>query len=247
MIWSLRVITSYTIFSIIIVLFFAIFFVPMILRIVSRDFSYKIAKILSYCFVYILWCICGIKFKIEGAEKLPQNKKDYKGQPYLLLSNHQSFWENFFMQLIVPKHSWVIKRELLTIPVFGWGLGALDTIAVNRDNKLSVMQILKEGVKKFKQNYSMVMFPEATRIHVNKEVKFKPSAAKLAINGKVPIVLMVHNAGLFWPKGFWFKKPGTITVKILQEITVDEVQNYNPRDLTVYIEKIINSEKKKLI
>ena len=72
--------------------------------------------------------------QIEGQEILPKD-----GKPYLALANHQSFWENFFMQLIIPKHSWVIKRELETIPIFGWGIKTVQPIAVDRNNNRSII------------------------------------------------------------------------------------------------------------
>lgn len=204
-------------------------------------FRYKIAEIFSYIFIYLLWFVCEIKFELEGKEKLPSDDK-----PYLVLANHQSFWENFFMQLIIPKHSWVIKKELLDIPIFGWGLKSVLPIAVNRNNNGSVTQILKEGSEKIKNGLSLIVFPESTRVSVEKSIKFKASAAKLAINTGVPIVLIAHNAGLFWPKGFWFIKSGTIKVKVLEYMHPDDIANYDARTLTAYIQERINTEKNEL-
>ena len=91
------------------------------------------------------------------------------------------------------------------------------------------------------------MFPEATRVKIDKNVKFKPSAAKLAMNTNSPIVLIAHNAGVFWPKGFWFRKPGLISVKILEVISVKKYAEYDVRTLTIYIENRINKEKEILV
>ena len=218
--------------------FFVLLCIPMQLLNAPYAFRYKVAESFSYIFIYLIWIICGIKFAVEGIDKLPSN-----GKPYLVLANHQSFWENFFMQLIIPKHSWVIKEELLAMPIFGWGLKTVAPIAVNRNNSRSVTQIIKEGTQKIEDNISIVMFPESTRVGVDKSIKFKASAARLALNTGVPIVLIAHNAGLVWPKGFWFISTGTIKVRIIEQITPKQAAKHDARELTAYIQERINAEK----
>jgi 1-acyl-sn-glycerol-3-phosphate acyltransferase len=242
MFWRSKTLAFYTIITIVMVSFFLLLCIPMQLLNAPYAFRYKVSEVFSYIFIYLIWVICGIKYKVEGQEHLPKD-----GKPYLALANHQSFWENFFMQLIIPKHSWVIKRELEVIPVLGWGIKSVQPIAVDRNNSQSVSQILREGAKKIDANLSLVMFPEATRVKVNKSVKFKASAAKLAINTGVPVVLIAHNAGLVWPKGFWFKQPGTVTVKIIEYISAEKVASFDARELTAYIQDNINIEKNKLV
>lgn len=242
MLWRLRTLAFYTVISFFMVSFFILLCIPMQLLKAPYAFRYKVSEIFSYIFIYLIWLICGIKFNVEGQEILPKD-----GKPYLALANHQSFWENFFMQLIIPKHSWVIKKELESIPVFGWGIKTVQPIAVDRNNNTSVTQILEEGSKKIEAGLSLVIFPEATRVKVDKNVKFKASAAKLAINANVPIVLIAHNAGLVWPKGFWFKQSGTIKVKIIEYIAAEKVISQDARELTAYIQEVINKEKNKLV
>ncbi|GAB4165840.1 MAG: hypothetical protein Tsb006_5330 [Rickettsiaceae bacterium] len=148
------------------------------------------------------------------------------------------------MQLIIPKHSWVIKRELFSIPVFGWCLRSVSPIAVDRTNNRSVVQILQDGKKKINSGLSLVMFPEATRIKVDSTVNFKPSAAKLAIETGVPVVLIAHNAGLVWPKGFWFKRPGLVKVKVLELLSPKQIASIGDvREVNNYIQEKINLEK----
>lgn len=242
MFWRIRILTFYFMLAILALSFFFLLCAPMHLLQAPYTIRYKVAESFSYCFIFLVKILCGIDYKIIGMEKLPQD-----GKPYLALANHQSFWENTFMQLIIPKHSWIIKRELFDIPVFGWGLRTVLPIAVDRSNSRSVNQILKEGQKKIENGLSIVMFPEATRVKIDKNVKFKPSAAKLAMNTNVPIVLIVHNAGVYWPKGFWFTKPGTVTVKILEVIPVKKYKDYDVRSLTDYIQERINKEKEILV
>lgn len=242
MLWHLRVLVFYGIISVVLIFFFLFFCIPVELIGAPYIVRYKASEIFSYIFIYLMWFICGIKFSIENIEFLPRDSK-----PFIALANHQSFWENFFMQLIIPKHSWVVKRELLDIPVFGKCLKAVRPIAVDRTNHRSVLQILEEGAKKIESGLSIVMFPESTRISVNRNVAFKPSAAKLAINTNVPVVLIAHNAGLVWPKGFWFKQSGIVIVKIIEVINPSDYKNQDPRELNLYIENKINSEKEKLV
>lgn len=242
MFWRLRTLAFYTIISFFMVSFFILLCIPMQLLKAPYAFRYKVSEAFSYIFIYLIWVVCGIKYKVEGQNILPKD-----GKPYLALANHQSFWENFFMQLIIPKHSWVIKRELEAIPIFGWGIRTVQPIAVDRNNSRSVAQILREGTKKIDAGLSLVMFPEATRVKVNKNIKFKASAAKLAISTNVPIVLIAHNAGLVWPKGFWFRRSGTISVKIIEYISVEKIASLDARELTAYIQETISREKNKLV
>jgi len=242
MIWRLRVLAFYTIISAFVVSFFLIFCIPIKLIGAPYSFRYKIGEVFSYIFIYLIRFICGIKFQVEGLELLPND-----GKPYLLLSNHQSFWENFFLQLIIPIHSWVIKEELLEIPLFGWGLDMVRPISINRNASTSVAQILREGKKKIDSGLSLIIFPEGGTVPVNKSVKFKASAAKLAKNTGVPVVLMVHNSGLMWPKGFWFKQPGTITVQVIECMSSEQIEAIDVRELNAYIQEQINTAKNKLI
>jgi len=196
--------------------------------------------IFSYAFVWLAKICCGLKYEVEGLEKLPKTIS-------IVVSNHQSFWDQMFMQLIIPKHSWVLKRELFNIPLLGWGLRMVKPIAVDRGANSSVTQILKEGQEKIKEGLWLIIFPESTKVPPDRTVKFKPSAVKLASITKVPIVMMAHNAGLFWPRGFWFKQSGTIKVKIIGVIEKEEVEQTEVRVLNDKIEEVINSEKQKLL
>lgn len=209
---------------------------PLIFFNMHYDSKYKIAAFYSRIFIWLGKFICGLDYNVYGIEKLPK-------APYLVVANHQSFWENVFMQVIIPKHSWVLKKELFNIPFFGWGLKLVDPVSIDRSNKASVSHILKQGADKFSQNISLIIFPEATRLRPEQTVRFKPSAAALAIACRVPIVLIAHNAGLLWPKQFWIKKPGIITVKIIEVIAHVDVAGYDARSLTSYLEDKINKEK----
>lgn len=234
--WRFRVLLFYTSVTIITMIFCIAFFIAAKIFNISYDKKYSIAIVFSYLFIYCGKLICGLNYSVSGLEKLPS-------EPSIVLANHQSFWDNVFMQIIIPKHSWIIKKELFNIPFFGWGLKMVDPVAVNRTDSSSVKQILREGQQKLQAGLWLIIFPESTRLRPEQSTNFKPSALRLAIAQKVPVVLMAHNAGVYWPKGFWVVRPGTIQVKIIDVITKKEVEESNVRDLTQRAEHIINTEK----
>jgi len=238
MIWHLRVILFYFTIAVTTIAFYPVLLMYYLLNF-SYIYKYNLADLYSRIFINSAKLICGLRYKISGLEKLPKG-------PAVVLVNHQSFWDNMAVQLTAPCHSWVIKRELLNIPVFGWGLGMLDPIAVNRKDNMSVGQILKTGRQKINDGLWVVIFPEGTRLNPNEHRKFKPSGAKLAIDCNVPIVLIAHNAGMCWPKHIWIKKPGLIEVEILSVIHPDDFNSKDPRELTLHIEQVINTAKDRL-
>jgi 1-acyl-sn-glycerol-3-phosphate acyltransferase len=201
----------------------------------SYNFRYKIAEYFSYIFIFLCKYIAGLNYTIEGMEKLPNT-------PSIVLLNHQSFWDNLIVQLFIPQHSWVLKRELFNMPLLGWGIKMLEPIDVDRSDHISVNKILREGQKKLSNGLWVIIFPEATRCRPGSMTRFKPSAVKLASMAKVPIIMVAHNAGMFWPKGLWIK-PGHIHVKIIDIIEIDEIISSETRELTTKIENIIHAEK----
>ena len=242
MIFALRTIVFYILLGFSLVFFFIVFGLALSAFRKPYPFRYKLAVAFSYVFIYFLWIICGIRFSVEGREKLKCIKK-----PCVIVSNHQSYWENFFMQIIMPEHSWVIKKEILSIPVFGRCFKVLEPVAIDRRCISSVSQILRDGTDKIKSKLSLVIFPEATRVPVNKNIKFKASAAKLASSTNSSVILMAHNAGLIWPSGFFFIKPGVIKVKIIEYIDSKKVASMDVRELSSYIESKVNEEKERLV
>ncbi len=238
MLWKVRVIGFYGLMALVSLFFYFFICVPVFVIKTSLKFRYKISVVYSYIFIYSMRWICGVKFCLEGLDLIP------KKIPFLILPNHQSHWENFFMHLILPQNSWVIKREFFEVPIFGSGLKITEPIAIDRTSSMSVRQIIEEGRKKLENNISMVIFPEGTRVKVGRNIKLKPSAAKLAIEAKVPIVIIVHNSGNHWPKGFWILKPGTITLKVIEVLSVEKIESFvDARELTNYIQEVIHREK----
>lgn len=170
-------------------------------------YCYKIITSWSRFFIWWVKITCGLNYEVINRDMLPK-------APYVVLCNHQSMWETIFMQVLLPPQSWVLKRELLWIPFFGWGLALIKPIAINRSSNNAVKDTLEKGVQRISQGRCVVFYPEGTRVAPGEQRKYSRSGAALAIAANVPVVPIAHNAGNFWPRGPWVKHPGTITVSI---------------------------------
>ncbi|WGZ94035.1 MAG: lysophospholipid acyltransferase family protein [Candidatus Thiothrix putei] len=169
------------------------------------------AATLWNCFnLWWLKVTCGVKYHIIGRENIPTDSA------FIIMSNHQSTWETLAIPCIFPQQlSWVMKRELLKIPFFGWGLRLIRPIAIDRNaGKAAVKQISQQGKALLQEGISIVIFPEGTRVAPDTTVPFKIGGAILASHSGFPVVPVAHNAGLSWRRHAWIKKPGTITISI---------------------------------
>jgi 1-acyl-sn-glycerol-3-phosphate acyltransferase len=156
--------------------------------------------------LWLLRVICNIKMEVRGLENIPK-------QSCVVLSKHQSAWETLSLQTVLPPHCWVAKRELLWIPFFGWLLALSSPIALDRSKgKEALRQLLDKGKKKLQQGFSVVLFPEGTRIPFGQRGTYKIGGAMLASHSKVPVLPVAHNAGKFWGRNAFIKHPGTIVM-----------------------------------
>ena len=156
--------------------------------------------------------ICGLKYDIEGIENVPKGAA-------IVMSNHQSTWETLVYQKILPPQLWVVKKELLKVPIFGWGLALCEPIAVDRKAGRKAMdQLVEQGKQKLDQGRWIVIFPEGTRIAPGVKAKYKIGGSMLASKVDYPILPIATNAGEYWPKHSLIKWPGTIKVVIGEPI-----------------------------
>ena len=177
---------------------------------------YKFISLWAKTILFWLKISCNINFKIKGLKNIPK-------KPFMVLSKHQSAWETLAFQKIFPPQVWVIKRELLWVPFFGWGLSMTSPIAINRKaGKKALEQMLKQGIDRVRKGFCIVIFPEGTRIKPKEIGKYHIGGAWLASQTKIPILPVAHNAGFFWPKNSIFKKSGVITVSIGKVISSDK-------------------------
>lgn len=166
--------------------------------------------------------LCGISYRVIGSEHIPR-------EPCIILSKHQSAWETMAYQVIFPPQVWVLKRELLWVPFFGWGLAMLSPIAIDRGAaRRALKQTLDQGRDRLAQGFSIVIFPEGTRILPGQRSKYHSGGAWLALQTGTPVLPVAHNAGELWQRNAFLKRPGLITVSIgapilPQEMNVDEL------------------------
>jgi 1-acyl-sn-glycerol-3-phosphate acyltransferase len=158
--------------------------------------------------VWLARSILGIRYKVRGTERLPQ-------RPAIILSKHQSAWETLAFQAIFPPQVLVVKRELLWIPFFGWGLALASPIAIDRSRGPAALKRMVElGKRRLEQGFWIAVFPEGTRTRPGERAPYHPGGAWLAVQSGAPVVPVAHNAGLLWGKNAFLKRPGTVTVEI---------------------------------
>lgn len=176
-----------------------------------------------------LWC--GVKIDVVGTEHIPTDSQ------FVVLSKHQSTWETYHMQRLFRPVSTILKKELLNIPIFGWGLRKLNPIGIDRDNPRAAMkQIMAQGKERLAEGNNVVIYPEGTRVDSGQKGKYARSGAALAIAAGVPVLPLAHNAGLFWPGRRFLKFPGTIKVVIGKPIATEGLSS---KELTEQVEEWI--------
>ena len=173
-------------------------------------------KFLSQWAIFCIWWLkitLNITTNIIGQENI--NKS-----PCVIVSNHQSTWETLAFQTIFPAHTWVLKRELLWLPIFGWSLALLKPIIINRGDKLkAIKRVIKQGADRLDKGVSIVIFPEGTRQPYKRIGDYQNGAAAIAKKSGHDIIPVYHNAGKLWPKGGFIKKPGVVTIVIGKPIS----------------------------
>jgi len=159
--------------------------------------------------IWLAKVICGIRYQIKGAENFPDS-------PAIVLSKHQSAWETIFLLYQLPRPLvFVFKKELLSIPFFGWALGLLKMIPIDRSLGVRAFRhVITEGKKRLNDGLWIIMFPEGTRTAVGQQGEYKGGGTRLAHATNTVIVPIAVNSGECWPKDSFIKKPGLITVSV---------------------------------
>ena len=199
--------------------FFYLSLIPITTIIISLYFfiSTKLLQKLGAMWIKVilnaLKFLCGVSWKVEGIENIPST-------PCIVVSNHQGQWESFFLQtLFIPSTS-IIKKELLLIPLFGWALRCMKPITLNRLNRVSSLKkVIKKGVIKLKNGFSIILFPEGTRISPEKGIQpFARSCGLLSVKSGFPVLPICHNSGKYWKNKKFIKSPGEVVLRIGEPI-----------------------------
>ena len=158
--------------------------------------------------IWLLGVLCGVRYEIRGREHIPAG-------PAIVMAKHQSTWETFALPVIFPPQTWVLKRELMWVPLFGWALALLKPIAIDRGSgREAIRQVISQGRNRLDAGIWVTVFPEGTRVAPGYRRRWGSGGAVLAVHTGHPIVPVAHNAGHYWPRRKFLKRPGTIQVVI---------------------------------
>lgn len=152
--------------------------------------------------------VCGMNYVVEGRENLPS-------QPFISLWKHSTAWETMAQMFVVPTAAWLLKREVLWIPIVGWAVSTYKPIAINRSaGHSAVNQVVNQGRERLAAGMGVIVYPEGTRVAPGQSRKYGVSGALLAVETGTPVVPIAHNSGYLWPRRSLLKKAGTIYVVI---------------------------------
>lgn len=153
--------------------------------------------------------LCGLDYRVRGLEHLPTDN-------VIVLCKHQSAWEILALRALLPtEQSWVLKQELIRIPVFGQALKRLSHIAIDRAaGRREITRLIREGSALLEQGHWLVIFPEGTRVAPGAQGSYNIGGALLAERTGRPVLPIAHNAGVFWGRQSLIKRPGTIDLVI---------------------------------
>lgn len=180
---------------------------------------------------------CGIRIAVVGASNIPAS-------PFVILSNHQSPWETFYLQRRFRPVSTILKKELLRIPFFGWGLASVRPIAIDRSNpRQAIKDVMRQGKERIDERMNVIVYPEGTRMNYGEYGSYARSGASLAIEAQVPILPVAHNAARHWPSKKFLKYPGTITIIFGEPIFPD---NKNNKELSQVVEHWIKAQQESI-
>lgn len=198
---------------------------------------YRIISLWARLMIGAARMICGIRYEVRGRENIPD-------EPCIILAKHQSAWETLAFQVIFPPHVWVLKRELLRIPFFGWGLAMLSPIAIDRGaGARALKQTLEQGRERLRHGFSIVIFPEGTRVAPGARGTYRPGGAWLAVQTAAPALPVAHNSGACWPRNAFLKYPGLITVSIGAPI---RTRDADAAEVNARIERWIEDEMQRI-
>lgn len=195
---------------------------------------YYVTSRWNVCVIWLAKVVCGIRYQIKGVENFPD-------APVILLCKHQSAWETIFLLCKLPRPLvFVFKKELLYVPFFGWALGLLRMIPIDRKLGIRAFRhVVIEGKKRLAEGRWIIMFPEGTRIPVGQQGEYKGGGTRLALATNTPIVPIAVNSGECWPKNSFIKFPGMVTVSVGPPIAP---QGHTHEELMSLVEHWIETE-----
>lgn len=188
----------------------------------------------------VLWMIkrvLGIQWQVIGRENIP-------ARPAVILAKHQSALETFALQEIFSDTVYVYKKELHWLPFFGWGIRLMPFIAIDRGaGRMALEEVAKKGAARLRQGYSVIIFPEGTRVAPGERRRYKIGGAFLAVAAGAPVVPVALDTGECWPKRAFIKRPGRVTISIGPPI---DPAGKTPEAVNAAVEQWIETEMRRI-
>src|ERR1700733_1700483 len=193
----------------------------------------RLARVWAVVLLKVLGWTCRLYYSVEGWEHIPADN-------HIALWKHASTWETLAIGVVFPRQVWVLKRELLWLPFVGWSIRLLHAIPIDRGaGHMAVNQVVEQGRQRLQEGDWIVMFPEGTRIPPGQTRRYGVSGALLASQTGRLVIPVAHNAGYFWPRRGWLKKPGTVGVVIGPPI---KAAGREPRDINTEAQEWIEGQ-----
>ena len=233
-------------FSIIIILFsifflgFGFLFIKIFIKVNKTDKMDYLLVIWCKFIMFLLKNVVKINYNIIGFDKLDKNKL------YLIVSKHESVWEAFIMHTIMDRApAFVLKKEMLSVPFFGWALSNGTHIGINRKEGLtSLKKIIRESKKYLATGHNIIIFPQGTRVPYNSDINDYPYKIGFVVLAKelgVDLVPVALNSGKLWKKKQFMKYPGTITMEFMEPIKYKDIRRMKNKDILNAVKSLIEN------
>lgn len=220
-----------------------VLFTPPFIIVLMLLFWLPMAQLRRFSLIWVdvaMWLIkhvLRIEYRIVGAENIPRTA-------CVILSKHQSAWETIVLQRIFARTSFVYKKELHSLPFFGWGLAMMPFVGIDRGaGKDALVQVATRGKQRLDEGYSVIIFPEGTRVAPGEKRRYKIGGAYLAAQAGVPALPVALNSGEFWRRQAFLKQPGTVTVSIGPAI---DPQGLTAEDINARAEAWMENEMRRI-
>lgn len=233
--------------SLIFFLWLAVTVVPFALAALALSIFKRGDPVYWVCITWLRWSIwgarviCGVRYQVQGMERLPVDRLT----PVILCPKHQSTWETFaFPTLMSHPLCYVFKRELLYIPFFGWAIGRMDMIHIDRRKRAQAFsRIVERGKRLLAQGIWIIIFPEGTRVPRGRQETYKTGGTRLAVATGAPVIPIAVSSAKVWPRKAFIKRPGLVDVVIGRPISS---QGRDPDQLMHEVEAWIEGEMRRL-
>ena len=204
----------------------------------GHRYPYAVARNWCSMVSFLLRTICGLRYRVEGKENFPD-------EPGIMFIKHSSAFETYLQIAEFPRACWVLKKELLWVPIFGWALAAMKSIAIDRSSgHAAVRQVIKQGGERLKEGIWVSIFPEGTRMPPGETRRYGISGTLLAQETGSLIVPIAHNAGYHWPRRAKSITPGEVVLVVGKPI---DPAGRDPREVNEEIQTWIEAEVARIV